>query len=174
MGTLLPHKGLHVLLDAVSRLKDPRWRLRIFGASADPRYDEGLRALAMGNAQIEFCGTFPNDRFGEILDTLDALVIPSVWYENSPLVALSAVTQRCPVLAADVPGLAECIRPVRDGFFFPVGNADALAIAIEDLLKNRLPLEQARKEHHSPRDISDYTSELEDLYRGLVNQRASR
>ena len=173
VGTLQPHKGAHVLLDAVSRLRNPGWTLRVFGASADPRYDERLRALAKDNVHIEFCGTFRNERFGEILSTLDALVIPSVWYENSPLVALSAMTHRCPVLAADVPGLAECIRPGRDGFLFPAGSAEALASAIEDLLKDRSPLARVRSEASLTRDINDYASELENLYRELVDQGGS-
>ena len=61
------------------------------------------------------------------MNAADLLVVPSIWYENSPLVLLQALALRCPVLVADVPGLAPHVQGLQDGWTFERGDAQDLA-----------------------------------------------
>ncbi len=53
--------------------------------------------------------------------------MPSIWWENAPLVIEEALAHRRPVICSDIGGMAEKVRPGKDGFHFPVGNAVELA-----------------------------------------------
>ena len=120
IGTLSPHKGCHVLIDAFRNIDPDKAKLRIFG---DPNqsqdYFNDLKRLAAGLNSVEFCGTFPNYRIGEVLADIDCLVVPSPWCENTPLVVYSALAAKCPIVASDFPGLSEVVKDGHNGLLFP-------------------------------------------------------
>jgi glycosyltransferase involved in cell wall biosynthesis len=127
IGQLAPHKGVHVLLDALHALGADAFSLSIYGSPAqDPAYVDDLRARAAG-LPVRFEGTFAADEIATVLAGIDLLVIPSVWSENSPLVLLQALATHTPVLVSDVPGLTELVREGESGFSFPAGEAGGLA-----------------------------------------------
>ena len=105
IGTLAPHKGCHVLIDAVCRL-DPACvadastaALRIF-----PTTMRTGRRRAGGVSNVTFCGTFPHHRIGEVLAGFHVLAVPSVWFENAPLVMQAAQAAKRPVICtSDLP-----------------------------------------------------------------------
>ena len=96
------HKGAHVLIQAVRKLADLDFVVRIYGKLSDiPEYAKRLKALASGDRRVEFRGSFPNDQLGAILSQLDVLAVPSLWFENAPLVVYSAQAAGLPVVASD-------------------------------------------------------------------------
>lgn len=126
IGQLAPHKGTDLLVEAFGRLPPKSAELHVYGpADQDPAYMARLRELA-GAYDVRFLGTFPKEREAQILRSMDVLVIPSRWYENSPLVLLSALASHTPVLVSDVAGLTEFIRPGRNGRAFQRGSIDDL------------------------------------------------
>jgi glycosyltransferase involved in cell wall biosynthesis len=96
--------------------------LDVYGEASDADYDRRLRGLAGSDRRIRFAGTFASDAFADVVNAADLLVVPSIWYENSPLVLLQALALRCPVLVADVPGLAPHVRGLQDGWKFERGK----------------------------------------------------
>ena len=54
---------------------------------------------------------------------LDLLVVPSVWYENTPFVILESLAAGTPVIASDLGGLSELIEVGRNGFVFKAGDS---------------------------------------------------
>ena len=107
IGTLYHHKGAHVLLEAVRSLPtEMPLKVKIYGDLEQfPEYARLLRSLAGDDRRIEFCGTFANSSIGEIFCDLDVLVIPSLWYENSPLTLSFAQAARVPVVATNSEGM---------------------------------------------------------------------
>ena len=128
IGQLAPHKGPDLMIDAAAQgLGKSGYELRIYGAlDQDPRFVEALRARA-AELPIRFVGTFPKESMREILDGLDVLVIPSRWYENSPLVLLNALASHTPVVVSDVDGMTEFVTEGINGFVFPLGSVEGLA-----------------------------------------------
>ena len=130
VGQIAAHKGVDLLLDAFGRICKTEAQLRIYGA-ADPSsaYMRQLFGLAHGR-QVTFEGTFGSERMAEVLAGIDVLVIPSRWYENSPLVLLYALATHTPVIVADVAGMTEFLDPEINGVAFARGNVDSLAAAL--------------------------------------------
>ena len=134
IGTVSPHKGLHVLCSAIQA--DPRLtvELRVFGdLTRYPEYSQAVLDEARGDGRIAFDGTFPPDAIHRVIDSFDALVIPSLWRENSPMVAIEALARNCPVVASSQPGLSAVVRDGVDGILFPPGDHAALTEVLSRL-----------------------------------------
>jgi glycosyltransferase involved in cell wall biosynthesis len=174
IGTLSHHKGAHVLIEAV-RLLPPRvpLKVRIYGAQHQfPEYARTLRELAGNDPRVEFCGTFPNSEIGDVLFELDVLVVPSLWYENSPLVLHSAQAAKVPVVATNVGGLSEMITDGENGFLFERGNARALSSIIQLLSSDAPLLDRLSRNSRAPRPITNYVDELGQIYGDVMKCRA--
>ncbi|MEX2030831.1 MAG: glycosyltransferase [Anaerolineales bacterium] len=173
VGSLTEHKGAHVLVDALRALPaEFPVDVSLYGRLDEvPGYVEVLRRRAAGDQRIRFDGTFPNDRIAEVMAGIDVLVVPSIWYENTPLVVYSAQAARVPLVASDVPGLRESIQDGVNGLLFEMGNAGALAGIIRRLAGDRALLEDLRQNAARPKSIVQYVDELEALYAELVADR---
>lgn len=134
IGQLMAHKGTDLLVDAARMALDPAdYEIRIYGSeSQDPNFAAELRSRARG-LPVRFLGTFAPGRMREVLDELDVLVIPSRWYENSPLVLLNALACHTPVIVSDVAGMTEFVRNGVNGYAFERGSAGALAKVLGQL-----------------------------------------
>jgi glycosyltransferase involved in cell wall biosynthesis len=165
IGTLAPHKGCHVLIQAFVELANNSARLKIYGNPNDfPDYVAELKQAAYGSDAIEFCGTFPNAQIAEVLAGIDALVVPSVWYENTPLVVYSALAAKCPVIASDFAGMSEVIHDGLNGMLFTPRSAAALSECLRRLMIQPELLNKLSKNCQPPKSISTYVDELINLY----------
>ena len=174
IGTLCDHKGAHVLVEALKDLRDLDLDVRIYGRLEDfPDYVAELRTSCLDDPRVRFLGTFPNARIFDILADLDVLIVPSVWYENTPLVILSAQASGCPVIASGLGGMAEAVADGDDGLLFPVGNAQALAGCIARLVQEPGLLEKLSSGCRAPRSIQDYVDDLEQVYKELSARHVS-
>jgi glycosyltransferase involved in cell wall biosynthesis len=174
MGTLYEHKGVHVLLEAFKKLQSkPLSRPATLDLWGDPthfpQYAAKLRDMATGVPGITFRGTFPNDRIGHVFDSIDLLVIPSVWYENAPLVLYSANATKTPVAATDLGSLAELIHHDQSGLLFPRGDADGLAAQLRRAVEEHGLLDRLRANTPPVKTMDENVAELEALYRGLLS-----
>src|SRR3989338_5595635 len=143
IGAFSAHKGAHILVEAFRRLKaGGRARLDLYGRlDFAPPYGGELQAAARAVEGIRFRGAFPHQEIARVLGEMDVLVIPSVWYENSPLVLLAALAARLPVIVSDMGGLTELVRDGENGLVTPAGDTAALGAALGRCLRepNLLP-----------------------------------
>jgi glycosyltransferase involved in cell wall biosynthesis len=167
IGTLAPHKGPHLLLDAWERI-DPalraRGRLKLVGPGRHhPEYVRELerRADALG---VELTGPVAREDVAVELANTDVLVMPSVWYENSPLVILEALAAKTPLLVSDIGGMAELVEEGESGFRFPVGDAAALAQRLSSLLADPAPLAALYRREEPIKRVDDDAAQLEEVY----------
>ncbi|WP_426234020.1 glycosyltransferase [Pseudomonas sp. TWP3-2] len=166
IGTLASHKGCHVLLEALQCFSTRVIQLEIYGKETDfPDYVARLRRLASGNASVKFCGTFANEEIFDVLGRLDALVVPSVWNENTPLVVYSAQAAGCPVVASDVPGIAEAVTHDVDGLLFEPGSVKGLEGALRRLLAEPGLLASLASNSTPPKSVSVYVDELLQIWK---------
>ena len=131
VGTLAPHKGCHVLIEAFKACiaaKKFHAELKIYGSPKHfPDYTKQLMQLAANQPAIAFCGVFPNSEIAEVMGGIDILVVPSLWYENTPLVVYSAQAAGRPVIASNLPGISVAVAHDINGLLFETGSVDDLA-----------------------------------------------
>ena len=161
IGTLAPHKGCHVLMEAFKALPPGQAVLKIYGNPQDfPDYAAELAQRAHGQPNMAFCGVFPNAQIADVLAGLDVLVVPSLWYENTPLVLYSAQAASCPVVASDFPGISEVITHGLNGLLFEAGNAAALTGQLRRLLDEPGLLDTLSAQAKPPKSTATYVDEL--------------
>ena len=71
-------------------------------------------------------GEFKHSRIAEIFSEIDVLVVPSVWYENSPLVIQEAFLAGTPVIASDIGGIPELVKDKENGLLFKANDDNDL------------------------------------------------
>ncbi len=127
VGTPVIHKGLHILIQAFQRLNTEKAKLCIYGdMSLFPLYTSYLRMLSDKNKNIDYKGPFENNRISQILSETDALIVPSLWYENSPLVIHEAFLSGVFVIASRLGGIPELVQNGINGSLFKPGDVDDL------------------------------------------------
>jgi glycosyltransferase involved in cell wall biosynthesis len=167
VGTLAPHKGVDVLIRAFRALSGADLTLELHGGlTTHPAYVAALREAASGDPRIRFQGPFPEGEQQRILASIDVLVLPSVWWENSPLTVLEALAAGVPVVASDIGGLPELVADNDTGLLTPPGDADALRQALEDVTEGRRLAE--RRQPVIPITIDEGARGLEGLYASLA------
>jgi glycosyltransferase involved in cell wall biosynthesis len=129
-GTIAAHKGVPVLLDAAARLRDGEGRVALHGglrwAGAGFRA-AFAQALAAARPAAEHFGPYDRADVGALMRRADWVVVPSLWWENAPLVIEEARAAGRPVICSGIGGMAEKVRDGVDGLHFPAGDAAALA-----------------------------------------------
>lgn len=176
IGTLFEHKGVDVLIKAFQMLSPHKApQLKIYGSPSQfPEYFKILEDLAKSDekssSRIHFLGTFPNDQFGKIVSELDVLVVPSRWYENTPLVMQSALATKTPLIVTDLGGMSELINHGQDGFVFKVGDHEDLAEKLQCLIDQPDLLSKFRQNIGPQRSTSVMVDELESIYRNVYKQ----
>ena len=167
IGTIASHKGAHILIKAFSSLPVNSATLKIYGnMKEDVKYADNLRDLALNQSNIDFCGVFENSKISTVLEGIDVLVVPSLWFENTPLVIFSAQAVHCPVIASDFPGISEVIHNEVNGLLFEPGNSTALAEKIRQLIEVPSLIEQLSANALKPKSIEMYVDDLLGIWKG--------
>jgi glycosyltransferase involved in cell wall biosynthesis len=165
LGSLAWQKGVHVLAQAFSGLPPGAARLRIWGDPAVfPAYADQVRRL-LTHPDAELMGRIANERVGEVLANSDVMVVPSLWYENSPVVIQEARAAGVPVVAADHGALAEKVHHGVDGLLTPPGDVDALRRTLQRLLDEPDLLSRLRANVPAPTEMAEHARRLEEIYR---------
>jgi glycosyltransferase involved in cell wall biosynthesis len=134
LGRLVEEKGLDILLQALSclRQRDLRPQLSVVGSGPELEKLQGLtRQLGLG-AQVQFQGPQTGSQLASTLNQHQTLVVPSRYDEPFGVVALEGIACGCAVIASSGGGLPEAIGPC--GITFRNGDVVALEQALERLL----------------------------------------
>ena len=143
IGQITSHKGVDLLIKAFVGLKGKQATLSIYGPkNQDAAYMKTLDHLCGGVGSIDFKDTFPREQLGKVLSEIDVLVIPSRWYENSPLVLLYALATKTPVIVTDMKGMNEFIRDGYNGYTFKKDNAVQLMEIMQKIVDHPASLLQ--------------------------------
>lgn len=167
IGTILPAKGLDVLIDAFSRIKDERTELKIYGRMLPYRgfeYYPNLIKKRVKNRNIRFMGSFDHKNIASIFSEIDVLVFPSIWNENCPLTILEAFITRIPVIASRIGGIPELIKDKENGLLFKPRDPDDLYNKIKTVINNPDLTERLKSGINQPKSIQENAEEIEKLY----------
>lgn len=170
IGLLAEHKGINILIDAFKSLpKKCAAELVVYGENKlQPEFELHLKKIASEDSRIRFAGTFSNDQIGRVFSEIDLLVVPSIWYENTPLVIYSAQAAGCPVVATNLGGMAEVVKNGVNGILFESGDVPELRKILLGLAEDREQLRKLSEGSVTPRSIEDYVDQLLGAYEKAV------
>jgi glycosyltransferase involved in cell wall biosynthesis len=171
IGSLIPIKGGHILLEALRKLPNEKLGcvdVTIYGKTPTENKDYAVllqEHVAHLQDSVRFPGLFSHDEIGTVLRNAHLCVIPSIWYENAPLVLCSAIAAGTPVLISNMRGMTEVIEDGVNGISFPAGDSDQLAHNLSELIDNPDWLKKvAHFQVDSYRTPNDYCNDVEAEY----------
>lgn len=133
-GQISAFKGLHIVLDAINRIPEEIWgdaTLSIFGGNLEHQPEDFrnrfTRLLEQAGRRARFYGSYRQDELPSLMSEVDWVIVPSIWWENSPVVIQEAFLNRRPLIVTGIGGMAEKVRDGVDGLHFRVGSAESLA-----------------------------------------------
>jgi glycosyltransferase involved in cell wall biosynthesis len=171
IGSIDKVKGVHLLVEAFRRLGSVSAELQIHGRFISPAFEEELKRRAQG-VPIHFMGEFHTHDLARVLAEIDVLVLPSIVYEDCPMVVLEAQAVKIPAIVSDTGGAAELVRPNLDGLHFQRANIDSLAQKMRAFIDEPALLEKMRENIRPVKTIEENARELEGYYERVISQRA--
>lgn len=152
-GSFTRHKGVHILAKAFKDVRGDA-ELKIYGSG---QYDYPLKQAADEDPRIKLCGVFSADRIGEVLSQVDVVVVPSIWYENTPIILLEALASNLPAVVTDLGGMTEVVQEGINGRTFQIGDVAELRDALQSLVQN-------------PETLNEYKENLKSQFIPSVEQ----
>jgi glycosyltransferase involved in cell wall biosynthesis len=165
-GSVLPHKGVHVLVQALQLLPARSVACVVLG-DQEPGYLAQLRQLDVGG-RVHFHGGYPAAALPELLGAFDVVVVPSVWDDCAPYVVAEALAARCPVVGSRIGGIPDFLADGRTGWLFPPGDAAALAERLRSFAADPGLLGRMQAAIEPPRGLARFTADVRALYRRLT------
>jgi glycosyltransferase involved in cell wall biosynthesis len=139
-GHLNPFKGGLVAIEAAKRLAQRTGgaiSLTLHG-SAEFQTEDFKAELAKACENAPFVvarGRYNRDELPALMADADWVIVPSIWWENAPLIIQEAFQHRRPVICSGIGGMAESVRDGVDGLWFHAGDprhlADKMAEALD-------------------------------------------
>lgn len=134
LGQITEFKGLHIVLDAIARVPQAVWgdaTLSVFGGNLEfqptafrSRFEALMHAAGR---RARFFGSYRQEDLPGLMAEVDWVIMPSIWWENSPVVIQEAFLHRRPLIVSGIGGMAEKVRNDVDGLHFRVGSPESLA-----------------------------------------------
>ncbi len=167
LGTVIPTKGVHVLVEAFNLLDRSDLVLDIHGEATpffdNDSYQEELRSMVRPGLTVRFHGRYDSDDLPRILATLDLLVVPSLWWESFCLTAREGALAGLPVIVSNLAGLADAVaQGIALGF--DAGDAKGLAGQIDRLCSEEELRDTMSRRAAQVVGISRCAEEIESLY----------
>jgi glycosyltransferase involved in cell wall biosynthesis len=165
---LTVEKGIRVVLGAVAQI--PRsLDIEVTIAGKGPLEGE-VRAAVSRDARIRYLGFIEGDAKAEALTRAGYLLLPSLWYENAPVVVIEAAAYGLGLIGSAIGGIPEFVEVDQTGFLFPPGDSTALAAIMTRLARDpvALPTLAARSRDFARRfTVGRMTDEYEAQYAAL-------
>lgn len=183
IGTHIPAKGVHDLIHAFGKLSGGA-RLRIWGR---PRGQDTTALMSIAAAlphdaaeRVEWLPEYKNQEIvRDVFDRCDAIVVPSVWVENSPLVIHEAQQARVPVVTANLGGMAEYVHHEVNGLLFEHRSIASLATQMQRLVDDPALADRLGARGHLFSETGDiqevgvHCRDVERLYEEVLRRRDS-
>ncbi len=181
LGNLVPHKGLHTLLQALSCLKSREWRLNVVGnPTVNPQYTRSIKKLIANRhlqLQVDIRGFLRRKGVEKYLLKSHILALPSI-YEGFGISYLEALGFGLPIIATTGGAAKEMVTHGKEGFLVRPGDYETLSRYINLLIKDRDLLYRlslnAMHRYHSFPTWDESMSKVREFLIAVVNEKRFR
>jgi glycosyltransferase involved in cell wall biosynthesis len=168
VGSVMPHKGVHIAVEAMRGLDASDAVLHVWGDATASR--EYVASMQHG-ANVSFAGMFREEEKPNVFASMDVLLVPSIGLESFGLAAREAMASGVPVIATAGGALGELFAHGTCGAFFPAGDAAALRAILRRLIDDPSILDRWRARLPKPKRDAVHAGEIERVYESVLAAR---
>ena len=170
LGYMRADKGFFFLLDALEALPPlVARRINLFiCARRGPQWAmDRLVALADKFGSVRHEDGYTHDNLDALLAPVDVGIIPVLWEDNLPQVAIEMHARHIPLITSDLGGARE-LGNTR-ALVFKAGDVDSLHEVLLDVVAGRIDLEEYWTNARAPTSMQEHADALRALYRSLLS-----
>lgn len=175
IGSVIPSKGVHILVEAFNKFRRDDISLSIHGKilpfHGDTGYGERLKAMIRPGADVTFHGGYENQHLTKILSEIDVLVVPSIWHETFSIVIREGFLAGIPVIASNIGAMEESIQHGQTGLLFECGSSNDLFEKTKMLVENEELRKRLSNNDVKAKNMQENAQEIADLYKELIQNR---
>ena len=167
VGGLSKHKGVRILITAFKELDYDNIILHIVGKGVD---GNEFKKIGGSDKRIIFHGFVQDKELIQLYQKANLLVVPSIWYDNSPMVIYESLINGTPVIGSRIGGIPELIEDGYNGYLFEAGNVDELKGILERLIDNPSELQRLKEGTFASvkkYSMNEHVRKLEELYKSV-------
>ncbi|MGZ7119928.1 MAG: glycosyltransferase family 4 protein [Methanobacterium sp.] len=167
VGELYRHKGVETLIKAFKKLNNSNINLHLLGKIKD----NSLIELIESDERIIFHGFLINEELNNMYQKANITVVPSICFDNSPMVIYESFVNGTPVIGSKIGGIPELIQDGYNGFLFEPGNVNELMDLLKDLIDNPKKLKDLEKgalESVKEYGTERYIEKLETIFKQIL------
>jgi glycosyltransferase involved in cell wall biosynthesis len=171
VGNVSKHKGVHILVQAFTKIKSQSVRLHIVGKG---KYLDELKRLCEGDSRINIYGFVSDEILDDLRQKSNIAVVPSIWYDMAQGAICESFSYGTPVIGSRIGGIPEYIDEGYNGLLFEPGNSEELKIILERLANNSQELkrlEEGALESSTRYNTEQHIDRLEIIFSDLIKKR---
>lgn len=165
LGNFNSFKGAGVILEALEKIQNKGIKMSF---SLYGRVSGEYRKVVMEHSIIKYQGEYNYSNLSVIMNEIDVLVVPPIWYDNAPQVVMEALAANVPVIGSRIGGIPDFVKHGVNGFLFEAGNSNELAEIIEYINMNPHILENLRVGKKYVKKLSYHIKEIADIYNSVL------
>lgn len=165
LGYMRRDKGFYFFLECLERMPRSLSRHIHVTVAAKNNGDSSLERLMKLNEKfgsVSFYDGFTSGQLDDILKDVDLGVIPSLWEDNLPQVAIETVSRGIPVITSDLGGAKEISG--NPAFIYSAGDHMGFIRTLARIVDGTLPLGEYWKHDPVLHSLQDHADELERSY----------
>jgi|GEM_PF-803489 len=168
VGKLSLGKGADVLLNAIPEIlkRLPETSFLFVG-----RLTRAVNVPEAVRPHIQLLGHLTQQEVHQVYSRCDVVVVPSVWPEPYPRVALEAIAHRKPVVASRIGGIPEIVQDGIHGRLVERHNPHALTEAVVEVLSSKIPFPVQTQESPFLLGTEEIVQRLDHFYRDIIKER---
>lgn len=136
VGRIDPLKGIQLLVDVIKKFTSRQLQVDVYGNVIDNTFYDKCKEATASFPNMQWKGKLKKEKVIETIQEYDALILPSMFSEMSPLVIQEAFAAGIPVIGSNVYGIAEQVKDGVNGLLFQFGNVSSLAQTLQKLISN--------------------------------------
>lgn len=178
-GQLNLYKGCLVLLKAVYLLQEQgitNFSVNIYGANLEHQPEEFQEEFKLFHEKVRdrvlLRGSYRQTELETLMQENDWVIVPSIWWENSPVVIQESFFYGRPVIASDIGGTAEKVDS-HGGLTFTARSESSLAGVMQKAIGNRALHQALKLEILKPTTAADCAHAHTALYQELLGGHAT-
>lgn len=158
LGNAHPIKGWSFFLQVLESLPDGL-NLRVTDANENrASFDQASPRV---KRYLTTCKRWPTDQVRNLFRDADAVLVPSLWHENTPLVVLEALANHLPVIASNQGGIRHVVQEGVNGFLLPPGELTPWKALLEKVVNEPSLLRGLRTQCDYRKSVTQFVDEFE-------------